>query len=306
MKIFDLHCDTLSLISKSHRLIENTGHVDIKRMMRADYLAQCFAIFTDETDADTAFLYLKKQYALFISEMRKQNFFISPAINSKEILHNCRRDLLSAVLTVENGSFIGNDISRLSNAHDMGVKMITLLWNNENCLGYPHTKDKTRMLYGLKPMGKLAVDMMNSLNILIDVSHLNYGGFWDVIKLSKMPVVASHSCCNALFPHTRNLTDEQLRAIGQSGGVIGVNYYARFMKDKPNATLTDDVLAQIKHIQNVAGTDAVALGSDFDGMDSFLEFYDCGGMPKIADALLRQFGFKATEKICYKNALRIF
>ena len=274
--------------------------------MRADYLCQCFAVFTDETDADTAFFYLKKQYMLFLGEMQKHRFFISPARCSEEILENCRQGLLCAGLTVENGSFIGEDLSRLKVAKSMGVKMITLLWNNENCLGYPHTKDKARMLYGLKPTGKRAVEIMNGLDIIIDVSHLNYGGFWDVIKLSKKPVVASHSCCNALFHHTRNLTDEQLRAVGNGGGVIGVNFYARFIKDEPNATLIDDVIAQIKHIQNVAGTDAVALGSDFDGMNSFLEFCDCTGMPKIADTLLGQFGVEFTEKNCYKNALRIF
>ena len=306
MKIFDLHCDTLSLLGKDHRLIENTGHVDIKRMMRADFLAQCFAVFTPETDADSAFFYLKKQYLLFESEMRKHKFFISSAQNCAEILENSNNGVLSAVLTVENGSFIGNDLARLTVAHDMGIKMITLLWNDENCLGYPHSNDKAAMLYGLKPTGKQAVEIMNSLNILTDVSHLNYGGFWDVIKLSKKPVIASHSACDALFRHTRNLTDEQLRAIGNSGGVIGVNFYARFIKEKPNLTLTEDIVAQIKHIKNTAGTDAVALGSDFDGMDSFLEFGDCGGMQKIADAILKEFTCEETEKFCYKNALRVF
>ena len=312
MKIIDLHCDTLSLLEedKKYSLYKNCGHVDLLRLKKANVIAQCFAIFLpqDNNKSDTAnqnFKLLKKQYKIFKKQMEVWAPLIAQTENAEQINKNNLENKISAILTVENGDFIGNDLTRINLIKSMGVKMLTLVWNFENSLAYPNSNGVTN-LSPLKPLGKQAVEILNSLDIIIDVSHLNYGGFWDVCKISKKPFVASHSCCDKLFHHPRNLDDTQLRAIADCGGVVGINFFADFMKPPPNATFISDVIAQAKHIKNVAGIDAISFGSDFDGMDSLLQFNDCSGYNMIVDELLKHFTYNECEKICYKNALRVF
>ena len=312
MKIIDLHCDTLSLLTqdKKYSLYKNDGHIDLLRLAEAEVAAQCFAIFLPQSDNETDttkqnFKLLKKQYKVFKMQMQNYSGLISQTETAEQIDNNIKENKISAILTVENGDFIGNDLTRLNVIKSMGVKMLTLVWNFENSLAYPNSNGVTN-LSPLKPLGKQAVEILNSLDIIIDVSHLNYGGFWDVNDISKKPFIASHSCCDKLFHHPRNLDDAQLRAIADCGGVVGINFYADFMKPPPNATFISDVIAQAKHIKNVAGIDAISFGSDFDGMDSLLQFNDCSGYNMIVDELLKHFTYTECEKICYKNALRIF
>ncbi|MBR5011205.1 MAG: dipeptidase [Clostridia bacterium] len=311
MRIIDLHCDTLMLLveDKRYPLHENFGHIDLKRLAKGGVAAQCFAIFLPQDDniTDTSrknFKLLKKEYRLFKKQMQTYSGLISQALTAKEITDNMRENKISAILTVENGDFIGKDLSRLSRLSNMGVRMMGLVWNFENSLAYPNAIDDTHNLH-LKPLGLKAVEKLNEMGIIIDVSHLNYGGFWDVARLSKKPFVASHSCCDALFHHPRNLDDEQLKAIAESGGTVGINFFTDFIKPSPSATFTADIVAQAKHIKKVAGIEAVSFGSDFDGMDSLMEFRDCAGYPLIVEELLKEFTFDECEKICYKNALRV-
>src|SRR5699024_7042079 len=114
----------------------------------------------------------------------------------------------------------GTSLRRLHEFYDAGVRLITLTWNYENAAGYPNSRDSSVMRKGLKPFGKVLIEEMNDLGMIIDVSHLSDGGFWDVARRSKKPFIASHSNARAVTSHPRNLTDEMIRAIAEKGGVI--------------------------------------------------------------------------------------
>ena len=131
-------------------------------------------------------------------------------------------------------------------------------------------------------------------------------GFCEVLRHSKKPVVASHSCARALCDHSRNLTDEMLHALGEQGGVAGLNFYSRFLRKDSNYATMEQVRKHARHIVNHAGIEALALGSDFDGITCELEWKDYGGMQKLLSYLEQEFSPDELEKICYRNAGRIF
>jgi membrane dipeptidase len=162
---------------------------------------------------------------------------------------------------------------------------------------------------GLTDAGKALVRRCNRLGILLDLSHLNERGFWDVAETSDAPLVATHSCAHAICPSSRNLTDEQLDAIGKSGGVVGVNFSVGFIR--PDAEMVPDTpLTQIVHhvsyIAKRIGVDHVAIGSDFDGATVPNELHDVTGLPKLV-AALRDDGHDAASlrKITSENWLRV-
>ena len=149
------------------------------------------------------------------------------------------------------------------------------------------------------------VEEMERLGMIVDVSHLSDGGFADVARVSSAPFVASHSCARSLSGHTRCLTDAQLRILGDKGGVVGVNFCPRFLREGSLHTTIDDVVRHALHIRDKAGVEALALGSDFDGVPGTLEFEDYAGLPRLADALERHVGSAEIDKICSGNALRL-
>ena len=143
--------------------------------------------------------------------------------------------------------------------------------------------------------------------MLVDVSHLSEGGFWDVVKHSKAPFMASHSNCRTLREHTRNLTDEQIRTLSDRGGVMGISVVASFLNDPTlNSNRIDDMVRHINHAYQIGGLDVIAIGTDFDGTVAGKELSRIDEMYRLADAL-KKAGYKedAIEKIWWKNALRV-
>lgn len=177
---------------------------------------------------------------------------------------------IQGVLTVEEGGVLNGSLNRLEELYERGIRLITLTWNYENCIGSPNSRKPDVMERGLKPFGIEAVERMNELGMAIDVSHLSDGGFWDCIRYSRVPVAASHSNARSLCPHPRNLSDEMLRALGEKGGVAGVNFYSAFLREKDGnragAEITD-IVRHIRRMMEKAGEEAVALGTDFDGFE---------------------------------------
>ena len=305
MFVFDLHCDTLFKFFENQRysISENNGHISDVGLKNGGYLAQCFAIYqpTDIT-GDSGFDYFKKQYDVFKNAVSK-SLVLELATDRNEIEKNRKNGKVSAVLTVENADFLQNDLKKLKTVEEKGVKILGLVHNGENCLGYPHSNDKALSELSLKGFGREVVEALNSTNITVDVSHLNVGGFWDVARLSKKPFVATHSGCSAVFKHSRNLCDEQVKAIAQSGGVVGCVFYSHFLNGT-DTTDIDSILRHLEYLIKVGGEDVAALGSDFDGMDCDLPF-DASKIQILVEAITSKFGFSVTEKICFKNAMRI-
>jgi membrane dipeptidase len=161
----------------------------------------------------------------------------------------------------------------------------------------------------LTDLGKALIGACNGLRILIDLSHLNERGFWDVAEISDAPLVASHSNAHAISTHSRNLTDRQLRAIGETGGLVGVNFATSFLRPDgrhDRDTPVELIIQHIEHMLEHAGEDHVGLGSDFDGAMIPAELGNAAGL-QILVAAMRQRGFSKPliEKVCFRNWVRV-
>ena len=165
-----------------------------------------------------------------------------------------------AFLAVEGMDAIGDDLNSIDHYADLGVRVGMLTWNGENLLATGAGGDPYS---GLTELGRLAVRKMGERNILMDVSHLNDGGFWDVMKTAEGPVIASHSNCRALCDVRRNLTDDQLRAIRDSGGVVGLNVHHAFVHADREKQTAEMLARHAAHLAEVMGVEHVACGFDF-------------------------------------------
>ena len=311
--IVDLHCDTLLRLQQlGCTLSDAPGHINLDMLGRGGALLQCFAAFIPMNDraehyhiTDSPWDFFQKMADLFDREMARYPDRIRPVKSMKDIRENAEADRVSALLTVEDGACIDGRIERVSALYERGVRLVTLTWNYENSLGYPNAADPAEHARGLKPFGREVVAEMNRLGMVVDVSHLSEGGFWDVAAQSKAPFVASHSCARALCDHRRNLTDAQLRTLGDKGGVCGINFCAAFLREGADYASNDDILRHMRHIADKAGLDAVALGSDFDGIGCELEMKNYRGLAHLCERIADEFGSAAAEKICSGNALRV-
>lgn len=310
----DLHCDTLLTMQLENSALENApGHINLERLVNGGAMLQCFAAFIPSHDCaermrvrDDGWDFFLKQAALFESMCAQYPKQLGPVQSLADIEKNRAADRVSALLTVEDGACIEGDLKRLHRMYELGVRMMTLTWNYENCIAFPNSSDPGLHRKGLKDFGLEVLDEMGRLGMVVDVSHLSEGGFWDVARRNKKPFVASHSCARALCDHSRNLTDEQLRALGDAGGVCGVNFYSKFLRQDAEHTENDDILRHMAYIADRAGIEAVALGSDFDGIDCTLEMENYGGMEHLGELIADRFGGDNAEKICRRNALRVF
>lgn len=203
---------------------------------------------------------------------------------------------MSALLTMEEGAICQGKLEYLRIFYELGVRMFTFTWNFPNELAYPNRYEYLgpgqdsfvpETEKGLTEKGFEFLEEMERLGIIADVSHLGDKGILDVISHAKRPFVASHSGARAVCRHCRNLTDEMIRGIGEKGGVMGVNYFTEFLRDKekfgdPMKTSLDDMVAHIRRIIRVGGIDSVGLGSDFDGAAVSMEITNAGDMQLLA------------------------
>ncbi len=300
MGIFDLHCDTLSLIRNNEKTVEET----VKQLRRGNVSVQCFAAFVtpDKKHPENEKKDFYAQAEAFSRLLIKTK--ISAVKSSAEIEENIKNNKISAILTAENIGFTHGKREEIDALFNMGVRIASLTWNDENKLGFPCSDESNIHLMGLKPLGIDAVEYMDKIGMTVDVSHLSMGGFYDVSRICKGPIIASHSACNKIYSHKRNLYDSQLRIIGNKGGVVGINFYSRFLNGG-NETTNNDIVNTAKHIANVAGIDTVSIGSDFDGMTQKGAFQSAESFSLIPEILNSHFSADDTEKICFGNAYRI-
>ncbi len=307
MKFIDLHCDTIDRLiaeESDNKLRCNFHSVDIEKLKKGDCLAQTFALYVDIDEQKQPYNHCMKMANKFHEEIKLNNDLISLATNYDEIIENNRNSKISALLAIEEGAVLEGNIDNLQKFYDLGVRMMTLTWNHENEIGYPHIKPEYKEK-GLKKFGIEVVEKMNELGMIVDVSHLSDAGFYDVSKISKKPFIATHSNSRTITNHSRNLTDEMIKILANSGGVTGINFCSAFIGDTP-MTMIKDMVSHIKHIKNIGGIDVVALGSDFDGIGCKVEINDVSEMGKLAIQLEKEgFTNEEIEKIYYKNALRV-
>lgn len=305
MNWIDLHCDTpLLLYRRKGSLRKNTLHIDLERSGRFTEFLQCAALYCPSDISDeTGFSYISEMAAYFISEIEKNKDSAVLVRNATDWEAAKQKHLRGFLLTVEDGRILNRDLARLDTLRALGVRILTPLWRGVSSLGGAHDTD-----VGLSDFGKDSVYKMLSIGILPDVSHASVPSFRDIARLAKdagKPLLATHSCANALCPHTRNLTDAQIREIAESGGVIGVNLYPPFLTAGDAGE--SDVFRHIRHLLRVGGMECVALGTDFDGVDALpRDISSLADMPDFAQRMLKNgFSKEETEHVFYRNAGRM-
>lgn len=305
MNYIDLHCDTVTACADTGRdIFKNDLQIDISRLNRSGCAAQCFAIFTDGEGAAEKF---STGLDYFLRAARKCADFVQ--VESGKDLQNCvKKDIVGGILTVESLSFLGGDVEKINALAAEGVKICSLVWNNENELavpnlifrgGYPAFEERCEK--GLTALGRAAVELLDENKIIVDISHLSDGGAREILKMRKIPTVATHSNCASVCPVSRNLTDELIKMVADCGGVVGLNFCRDFLGDGDPFEL---IAMHAEHLIKVGGVGVLALGSDFDGIPAYEELHGCEKMPALLQYLEKRIGFEACEALAYKNALR--
>jgi len=306
MLIVDAHCDTITTImERGEELRKNNCHVDIHRLKEYKNYVQFFAAFISPEHAQMGAL--KRTLSIIdrlYHEIEINKDDISLCCNYNEIINCIQSGKIAAVLTIEGGEALEGSISSLRMLYRLGVRAMTLTWNYRNHIADGVIDGVSGG--GLTPFGREVISEMNQLGMLIDVSHISEPGFWDVLKLSKKPIIASHSNAKRLCDHARNLTDEQLLALKKNGGVTGINLYPVFLNNSGKASIKD-VMLHIEHILALTGEDTLGFGADFDGIESTPEGLDGAECySKIINEMLRlNYSESLVRKIAGENFMRV-
>ena len=306
--VFDLHCDTaLALLgedlTEAGSLRRNQYHIDLEWARSLPGYVQCFACFTTpfmtqwhQKDSTVIF---EKEIETVMREMYYNADLISQIHRVSDIEKNYKAGKMSAILTIEGPAGFGFNPAMLENLHQIGFRITTLGWNEQNPLCGSHKTGG-----GLTDLGREYVKEAQRLGMIIDVSHISDEAFWDIMKITEKPVIASHSNSRSVCPVSRNLTDDMFREICQSGGVAGFNMCAPFVGDDPDLDTAAD---HFVHFLELGGEKHVALGGDLDGCDVLPKgFEGVQDYPKLADKLLeRGLGEDLVYDIFWNNAMEV-
>jgi len=326
MRYIDFHCDTLTELEVEETLKNNNKAVNMEELKKAEVLVQCCSMFvptgllgTDDKGRLLPPLLRKERikaecdriYSVYCREMENNRDFLRPVLGFDDVKACIADKKTGILLTIEDGGVLEAGDS-LETMYKKGVRLITLTWNHENCLGYPNSENADIMSRGLKQMGIEAIEQMNELGIIVDVSHLSDGGFYQVAELmaeAKRPFVASHSNARAAAWHTRNMTDDMIRILANQGGVMGLNLAPHFLdasQQKDGSSRIADMVRHILHIRSVGGADVLAIGSDFDGIEGKLEVEKPSDFEMLLSALSKA-GVPSLEleKMWKGNGLRV-
>lgn len=306
MKLIDLHCDTLNKIYESGKeisLLQNDFHVDFEKLKKAECAAQFFALFADfkiEKNPEAAYEMMIDKF--YDDVAKSENIVFADSYDS--YIKNENDSKISAFLTLEGADILDGDFDKLDYFYRKGVRLVTITWNYINAFGFPNM-EFDYYYYGLTSKGKEFIEVMNSMGIIIDISHLSDQGAHDSLQISKKPVIASHSNSRIVYKHSRNLTDEIIKEIADGGGVVGLNFYSEFL-DGSDYSKIEYMIKHLKHIIDVGGEDIAAIGTDFDGIECSLEIEDITKM-NMLESRLREDNMSNSiiEKVFYKNAQRV-
>ncbi len=305
MKYCDLHCDVLTQTGERQ--------VTAERLKRGDCLLQCFAAFLDVRE--NRFETVNHLIDRFEKMCEREKYRI---VKSKE---DIEQDKINALLTVEEGGAIEGDLKKLDALFQRGVRMMTLVWNYPNEIGFPNfpryeelftggaTLAERETVRGLTAFGRETVARMMDIGMLVDVSHGSDKLFYDVAEIAdekNKPFVASHSGAQSVYDCARNLTDAEIKRLADLGGVVGIDFCADFISDDQSAEgQRAAILAHARAIVNAGGEDALCIGSDFDGIPENAYMKNPASVPLLLEEFTREFGFSTAEKIAWKNFLRI-
>ncbi|MGN6257894.1 MAG: dipeptidase [Solirubrobacterales bacterium] len=335
LPVFDGHNDALTREDHAD-LVEGRkgGHLDLPRMREGGMRGGIFAVFTPSPEDDsggrrfggkghrealakpvehgTAAAHATAAAGRLLRLEREGHVRVARVAEDLDAAHADPSSPPAAVLHLEGAEAIDPELEALDQWHAAGLRSLGPVWSRANAFAhgvpfvFPSTPDVGP---GLTDAGKALVSRCADLGILVDLSHLNEAGFWDVARLEAGPLVASHSGAHAICPASRNLTDAQLEAIGESGGLVGIVFATVFLRpdfgddgDTPLALIAEHA----RYVADRIGPEHVALGSDFDGATIPAELGDVAGLPKLLEAL-RVAGFDEDEleAVCWHNWRRV-
>ncbi len=309
---------------------DGLGHMDLPRITAGQMAAGLFAIFSpsqahyhaDDDDLNPPYdAGVAHQNAIASATgmldlrdeiLRLAQGRVASCTNVKEVRTAMAAGQLAVITHIEGAEAIAPDLSNLQMFYDRGLRSLGPVWSRPNAFGegvpfrFPSSPDTGS---GLTDAGAALVRACNKLRIMVDVSHLNERGFWDVSKISNAPIVATHSNAHALSASSRNLTNEQLLAIGETRGMVGLNFATGFLRADGRWDSMTDVSLMIRHLEHMlkyAGEDCVGLGSDFDGARIPAFIGNVTGVQQLLKAMKQAgFGDQLIEKIANKNWLRV-
>lgn len=337
--IFDGHNDTILSILRGRSFFEKSdeGHIDLPRAKKGGLGGGFFAVFVPsprpmggwpgrDINPDGSYYIplpdpLEHRYARDFATKALRDLYAVEAESKGEVkivrtaaeLAQCLEDgTFAMILHFEGTEAIDTNLDALHIFYQAGLRSVGITWSRPTAFGYgvpfafPSGPDTGP---GLTEAGKALVKECNQLGVMIDLSHLNEKGFWDVTELSDAPLVATHSNAHALAATPRNLTDKQLDAVKESGGIVGINYHIGFLREDGRADKETSLTEIVRHAAYIAdriGIEHVGLGSDFDGATMPQDLKDAAGLPKLMKAL-KDHGFdkKALKKIANENWVRV-
>jgi membrane dipeptidase len=307
--LFDLHNDVLEMIYYSdpnYHLsdLHEEHHTDIPRLKLGGVDYQFFAVWVSPGDANY-YQSAINMIIIFNSELILNSENLGQARTADEAVNLGKDNRIAAILAVEGGHVIENDITKLDTLYELGIRYMTITWNNSTDWAVSAQDDRSSTV-GLSEFGGQVINRLDSLGIIIDVSHVGIKTIEDILETTKNPIIATHSGARKLYDHYRNLNDDQIVAIANSGGVIGVVFYHWFLSGSDRNI--SQIVDHIDYIKNLVGIDHVALGSDFDGISSMITgLEDVSKFPNLTLELLRR-GYTRSdiEKILSVNIMRVF
>ena len=307
--VFDLHCDTaLALlgetVNEAGSLRKNELHIDLERASSLGGYAQCFACFTtpamEKWHGVSPVVVFERELATIQREVDKNKDLISIVYSAEEIEENQAAGKMSAILTLEGTAGIGYDPELLTDIQAIGFRIASLGWNEKNPLTGSHVTGG-----GLTDQGREFVKEAQRLGILIDVSHISDEGFWDMMKVTQAPIVATHSNSRSVWNNSRNLTDDMFRAIVETGGVAGYNACADFTGENPTVDTICDHIFRFMELDPTGKH--IALGGDLDGVSKMPEgFNGVQSWPVLAQRLMeRGLSEETVMDIYWNNVLGV-
>jgi membrane dipeptidase len=309
--LIDLHNDVLEVMmgEPSYHLgtLHTTHHSDIPRFQKGGVDIQFFSVWFDYRQFPESLYYDQSQVIMnrFNSEINSNPSTIAQARNLQEALDLNNNGKIAAVIGVEGGHSIENSLDNLVHLYDQGMRYMTITWNNSTSWAVS-AQDSRSATVGLSDFGRSVIKMMDSLGVIIDVSHTGIKTIQDILEVTRNPIVATHSGVRAIKNHYRNLYDDQIKAIAKTGGVIGVVFYPPFLTT--GTADIDDVVQHIDYIKNLVGIDHIAIGSDFDGIEvTPVGLEDVSKFPALTLKLLEHgYSQQDVEKILGGNFMRVF
>ena len=307
--VFDFHCDTALVLLGDDRnqagsLRKNSGHIDLERAGKLGGYAQCFACFTTDLPeilkGISPIVLFERELATIQREVDKNSDLISIVYSTGEIEENRAAGKMSAILTLEGTAGIDYNPALLEDLWAIGFRVSSLGWNERNPLTGSNVTGG-----GLTDLGREYVKEAQRLGMRVDVSHISDEGFWDIMKITNAPILATHSNSRAVFDHSRNITDDMFRAIRETGGVAGYNTCREFTGEPSDL---DTICDHILHFMELDPDGKhIALGGDLDGVDAMPDgFEGVQSYPKLAQKLIsRGLTQENVMDIFWNNAIRV-